>query len=283
MKLKWLFMAAALPAMALVSSCGDGEDDLPKPTISLTDDGSSITGNAEVIGGKEISFNISATAGSESLNSFMIVAEWGDNMETVLDTSISGKTFSYVAMFDAYGSPGDDVKYKFTAKDGNGESTTKTVTLAVVPEQVSLDGIANQKVFNVNSQGQHIAFDLTKATPMLDGTAPAEQDIKDGTASGAQQWGKTWTSGNGTTFVKVTLNDYNNASDTKYLFNLYKANKDQMTTEIAFEEGEVILARSAQDVEFNLFIIKIDKVVDLPAIGNNNDYVQFGFKGVLAI
>ena len=43
-------MAAALPAMALVSSCGDGEDDLPKPTISLTDDGSSITGNAEVIG-----------------------------------------------------------------------------------------------------------------------------------------------------------------------------------------------------------------------------------------
>ena len=176
-----------------------------------------------------------------------------------------------------------DVKYKFTAKDGNGESTTKTVTLAVVPEQVSLDGIANQKVFNVNSQGQHIAFDLTKATPMLDGTAPAEQDIKDGTASGAQQWGKTWTSGNGTTFVKVTLNDYNNASDSKYLFNLYKANKDQMTTEIAFEEGEVILARSAQDVEFNLFIIKIDKVIDLPAIGNNNDYVQFGFKGVLAI
>lgn len=282
MKLKWLLIAAALPAMALVSSCGDGEDDLPKPTVSLTDDGTSITGNAEVIGGSEISFAVKATAGAASLNSFMIVAEWGDNAETVLDTSISGKTFSYTAMFKALGSPGDDVKYKFTAKDANG-STTKTITLAVVPEQVSLDGIANQKVFNINSQGQHIAFNLAAATPMLDGTAPADQDIKDGTASGVEQWAKKWTSGNGTTFVKVTANDYNNASDTKYLFNLYKANKDQMTETIEFEAGDIILARSAQDLEFNLFIIEIDKVVDLPAVGNNNDYVQFNFKGKLSI
>ena len=56
-----------------------------------------------------------------------------------------------------------------------------------------------------------------------------------------------------------------------------------MTETIEFEAGDIILARSAQDLEFNLFIIEIDKVVDLPAVGNNNDYVQFNFKGKLAI
>ena len=46
-------------------------------------------------------------------------------------------------------------------------------------------------------------------------------------------------------------------------------------------KDDVILVRSGQDITFNLFIVKITAVVDLPAIGNHNDYYQFDYRGIL--
>jgi hypothetical protein len=46
-------------------------------------------------------------------------------------------------------------------------------------------------------------------------------------------------------------------------------------------KDDVILVRSGQVLDFNLFILKITGVTDLPAVGNNNDFAQFDFKGVI--
>ena len=54
-----------------------------------------------------------------------------------------------------------------------------------------------------------------------------------------------------------------------------------MTETVALAKDDVILVRSGQALDFNLFIVKITNVVDLPAVGNNNDYAQFDFRGVI--
>ena len=123
-------------------------------------------------------------------------------------------------------------------------------------------------------------YDLVAGFSLPKGSAPIDQDILDATRATEAQWAKKWISGNGTKFIKVTTNDWNNASSTTYLFNLYKANKDKMTADITFDQGDVILAKSTQAVDFNLYLIQITKMTDLPAVGNNNDFVQFSTKGI---
>ncbi len=277
--LKSWMLLLPLSAIAFLSSCG-GEEEAPKPTATITISGDKISGN-EVEVMSDILISASATAGSESLKSVKFSVKInGAAAITVLDTAVTSKSFTVEFPTKALGSTGDDVEYMVTAMDANGTEASASTKLSVVPKLLSLDGSANQIVYNANAQGQDIAYDLIAGFALAKGSAPIDQDIKDATGATDVQWSKKWTSGNGTKFIKITANDWNNASSTTYLFNLYKANKDKMTTEISFEEKDVILAKSTQDVEFNIYVIQIDKITDLPAVGNNNDFVQFSVKGI---
>jgi hypothetical protein len=53
-----------------------------------------------------------------------------------------------------------------------------------------------------------------------------------------------------------------------------------MTAQYTFAEGDVVLVKSTQEVDFNIYLVKIGKLTDLPAVGNNNDFVQFDYKGI---
>jgi hypothetical protein len=53
-----------------------------------------------------------------------------------------------------------------------------------------------------------------------------------------------------------------------------------MTAQYTFAENDVILVKSTQEVDFNIYLVKIGKLTDLPAVGNNNDFVQFDYKGI---
>ncbi len=279
MKLNVWMMLLPVSAMALLSACG-GEEEAPTPTATLTIIGEKITGN-EVEVKSDIEISATAAAGSESLKSVLFTAKInGGTPLIILDTAFSSKNFSITFPSVAVGSAGDDVEYIITANDANGTSASKSVVLSVIPKLNGLDGSANQIVYNANSQGQDIAYDLVAGFALQKGTAPKDQDILDATTSNAQQWAKAWTSGNGSKFVKVAANDWNNAASTTYLFNLYKANKDKMTAQISFEKDDVILIKSPQEVDFNIYIVKIGTVTDLPAVGNNNDFVQFDVRGI---
>lgn len=277
MKLRIITLALALPILAFLGSCGTEE--APKPSISLQSDG--INANQDIIVGTAIKFSVKATAGSSAMKNIVITASFGGKTQTIVDTALITKDIAFVRNLKAIGSPGDDVKYTFTANDANGESASTSVTLSVLPIQGSLDGQSGFQVYNAASAGMYTAFDLATAQPLLPGGALSNKDILDATLSSAQQWSKTWKSGNGSTFVKVTANDWNNASSTTYLFNLWKANKTKMTETIVVAKDDVILVRSGQALDFNLFVVKVTNVVDLPAVGNNNDYAQFDYRGVI--
>jgi hypothetical protein len=277
MKFKFLTLALALPVMSFLVSC-DGEKEAEKPTITLEAGG--ITGNKDVDAGSKVSFNIKAVSASGTLSGLTIIATYGTKSVTVLDTATGAADMIFTKTIDAIGSPGDDVKYTFTAKDGNGASNSVSVTLSVVPTMASLDGQSGFQIYNANSSGLTTSFDLAKGVAMISGASPVK-DIVDGTTSGSQQWAASWSSANGSTFCKVTANDWTNAASTTYLFNLWKANKDKMTPTVPLVKGDVILVRSGQDLDFNLFVLKITNVVDLPAVGNNNDYAQFDYRGII--
>ncbi len=279
MKLNVWMMLLPVAAMSFLSSCG-GEEETPAPAATLTITGDKITGS-DVEVKSDILISATATAGSESLKSVLFTAKInGGSAIILLDTAFSSKSFSTSFPLLALGSAGDDVEYIVTANDGNGSSASKSIKFSVIPKLNGLDGSANQIVYNANSQGQDIAYDLVAGFALKKGTAPKDQDILDATTSNAQQWAKAWTSGNGSKFIKVTTNDWNNAASTTYLFNLYKANKDKMTAQISFAKDDVILVKSPQEVDFNIYIVKIGTVTDLPAVGNNNDFVQFDVRGI---
>ncbi|MCL9980088.1 MAG: hypothetical protein NBV77_01445 [Bacteroidia bacterium] len=277
MKFKLFTLALALPVMSFLASCG-GEDEAAKPTITLESGG--ITANKDVEAGSKVSFKIKAVSASGTLSGVTIIATYGTKSVTVLDTATGAADMIFTKTIDAIGSPGDDVKYTFTAKDGNGASSSVAVTLSVIPIMASLDGQSGFQIYNANSSGLTTSFDLAKGQPNP-GALPLK-DIIDGTTSGSAQWSKSWASANGSTFCKVSANDWVNGNSTDYLFNLWKANKDKMTaTYTNLTKDDVILVRSGQVLDFNLFILKITGVTDLPAVGNNNDFAQFDFKGVI--
>ncbi len=280
MKFNAWMLILPVAAMAFLSSCGGDEDEAPKPTVTLSITGDKITGN-EVEVSSDISISASATAGSENLKSVLFTVKInGGAAITVFDSAITGKTFTAIVPAKAVGSTGDEVQYILTVNDANGSSAQATVNLSIIPKLQNLGGAANQIVYNSNSQGQDIAYDLIAGFALQKASKPIDQDLKDATVTGAAQWSKTWTSGNGTKFVKVTTNDWNNATTTTYLFNLYKANKDKMTAQYTFATNDVVLVKSTQDVDFNIYILKIGKLTDLPAVGNNNDFVQFDYQGI---
>lgn len=280
MKFNAWMLILPVAAVAFLSSCGGEEDEAPKPTVTLSITGEKITGT-EVEVSSDISISATATAGSESLKSALFTVKInGGAAIIVFDSAVTGKTFTAMVPAKAIGSAGDEVQYILTVNDANGSSAQATVNLSIIPKLNGLEGSANQIVYNFNSQGQNIAYDLVAGFALQKTSKPIDQDIKDATVTGAAQWSKTWTSGNGTKFVKVTTNDWNNASSTTYLFNLYKANKDKMTAQYTFAENDVVLVKSTQDVDFNIYIVKVGKLTDLPAIGNNNDFVQFDAKGI---
>lgn len=280
MKFNAWMLILPVAAVAFLSSCGGDEEDAPKPTVTLSITGEKITGSeAEV--SSDISISANATAGSENLKSVLFTVKINNGAAiTVFDSAVTGKTFTATVPTKTVGSTGDDVQYILTVNDANGSSAQATVNLSIVPKLNSLEGAANQIVYNFNSQGQNVAYDLVAGFALQRASAPIDQDLKDATVTGAAQWSKTWTSGNGTKFIKVAANDWNNAASTTYLFNLYKANKDKMTAQYTFAEGDVVLIKSTQEVDFNIYIVKIGKLTDLPQIGNNNDFVQFDYRGI---
>ena len=280
MKLNSWMLLLPVAAMAFLSSCGGDDADSPKPTATISITGDRITGT-DVEVSSDILIAATANAGSESLKSVVFSVKVNNSAAIIVfDTAVTSKSFTISYPTKALGSTGDDVEYIITANDANGSSATKSVKLSVVPKLGDLEFSGNQIVYNANAQSQDIAYDLIAGLSIPKGSAPIDQDIKDATTTGAAQWSKTWTSGNGTKFIKVLTNDWNNGTSTTYLFNLYKNNKDRMTDEIMLEEGDVILAKSTQAVDFNIYLIRIDKLTDLPAVGNNNDFAQFSVQGI---
>jgi hypothetical protein len=281
MKLKHLLLALTLPVVAFLGSCGGDSND-PKPSISLTAGAKFVSGDISVMSDSLLSFSISATSGSGALSN--ITANYSINGKpTVMfkDTSVAGNAVAFVIKNRLAASVDDVVTYNFIAKDANGQTATVSVKITVIPPTAPLVGFANQLVYNALNVGFENSYDLNKGVGLKTNDNATRKDLLDKTATGASQFAKIWGSDNNSKFLKVTANDYTNASTTTSLYNLWKANSAAAVAQTApLAVGDVYLVKSGQDLPFGLYIIKVTKIQDLPAIGNHNDYVEFGYKKI---
>lgn len=281
MKLKHLLLALSLPVVAFLGSCGGDSND-PKPTISLTAGAKFVSGDISVMSDSLLSFSISATSGSGALSG--ISANYsinGKSAVAVKDTSVNGNAVAFVIKHRLAGSVDDVVTYTFTAKDANGQTASVSVKISVIPPTAPLVGFSNQLIYNARNTGFENAYDLNKGVGLLTNASATLKDMMDKTTSSMDQFSKIWGSDNSGKFVKVTANDFTNASTTTYLYNLWKANGANAVAQTAvLAVGDVYLVKSGQDLPFNLYIVKVTKIQDLTAAGNHNDYVEFSYKKI---
>lgn len=281
MKLKHLLLALSLPVVAFLGSCGGDSND-PKPTISLTAGAKFVSSDISVMSDSLLSFSISATSGSGALSG--ISANYsinGKSAVAVKDTSVNGNAVAFVIKHRLAGSVDDVVTYTFTAKDANGQTASVSVKISVIPPTAPLIGFSNQLIYNARNTGFENAYDLNKGVGLLTNASATLKDMMDKTTSSMDQFSKIWGSDNSGKFVKVTANDFTNASTTTYLYNLWKANGANAVAQTAvLAVGDVYLVKSGQDLPFNLYIVKVTKIQDLTAAGNHNDYVEFSYKKI---
>jgi hypothetical protein len=281
MKLKHLLLALSLPVVAFLGSCGGDSND-PKPTISLTAGAKFVSGDISVMSDSLLSFSISATSGSGALSG--ISANYsinGKSAVSIKDTSVNGNAVAFVIKHRLAGSVDDVVTYTFTAKDANGQTASVSVKISVIPPTAPLVGFSNQLIYNARNTGFENAYDLNKGVGLLTNANATLKDMMDKTTSSMDQFSKIWGSDNSSKFVKVTANDFTNASTTTYLYNLWKANGANAVAQTAvLAVGDVYLVKSGQDLPFNLYIVKVTKIQDLTAAGNHNDYVEFSYKKI---
>ncbi len=279
MKLRNIILSLSIASMAFLASCGDKTSSTPKPTISLKSGSGYNSTTGEVNSGAVIIFNVVATAGSDAMKNIVITAKLANgSTKTLLDTALITKNIEFTKSIASQGGVGDIVVYTFTANDNNGQSASINLTTSIIPEDLPLDGVADQKVYNALATGFNSAYNLELSVPISSGS-PSVKDLLDKTPSGAAQWANTWGSGNGSKFVKCTSNDFNNAASCTYLYNLWVAGKAKATDQISgMQVGDVYLVKTGQTVSFGLYLLNITSVIDLPAAGNQNDYIIFEYK-----
>ena len=281
MKLKHLLLALTLPVVAFLGSCGGDSND-PKPSISLTAGAKFVSSDISVMSDSMLSFSISATSGSGALSN--ITANYSINGKPsvmIKDTSVAGNAVAFVIKNRLSGSVDDVVTYNFIAKDANGQTATASVKITVIPPTAPLVGFSNQLVYNARNTGFENAYDLNKGVGLLTNSSATLKDLMDKTTSTMDQFSKIWGSDNNSKFLKVSANDFTNASTTTYLYNLWKANSaTAVATTGTLAVNDVYVVKSGQDLPFTLYIVKVTKIQDLTAAGNHNDYVEFSYKKI---
>jgi hypothetical protein len=282
MKLRNIILSLSIASMAFLASCGDKASSSPKPTISLKAGAGYTSNSGKVSMDSVITFNVLATAGSDAMKNIVITAKLANgSTKTLLDTALITKNIDFTKSIANQGGVGDVVEYTFTANDNNGTSNSVSISITVIPVEASLSSTVDQRVYNALATGFNSAYNLETGQALTAGTpdfVPGKKDIVDKTTTGAAQWANTWGSGNGSKFVKCTTNDFGNAQGTGYLYELWIKGKATATDQISgMKVGDVYLVKTGQAVSFGLYLLKITQITDLPAAGNNNDYITFDY------
>ncbi|MBM3399577.1 MAG: hypothetical protein FJY15_03315 [Bacteroidetes bacterium] len=279
--MKHVLFALAIPALAFLSSCGGGSDPdaAPKPTLSFQT-GSGFTFDDAQAGVDDIlKIGVIAKSNDSKLNKVTInLSTNGGTPGVIFDTTVNanGATFTY--NFKVQGSVTDVLKLTVTASDANGTTAEQSLSIEITPATVAIGLQQNQYIYNLQSPaGYNGAYDLTKSSAKYSNDNRTEKDIIDGTPSSAV-FSKSWTTGNGSKFVKVSANDYNLSTSSTFIYNLWKTNAANATaTATDLKLGDVILVKSGQSVPFGLYIVKITEVKETTT--DNLDYIRFEYKG----
>ena len=114
------------------------------------------------------------------------------------------------------GSVDDVVVFNFIAKDANGQSSTKSIKIMVIPPTAPLLGFQTQLIYNANNTGFESAYDLNKGVPLLKSASATQKDLMDMSTSAMAQFSTIWGSDNKGNFLKVTAHAFTIANTTTY-------------------------------------------------------------------
>ena len=193
---------------------------------------------------------------------------------SIWDTTFSTKTLNYTYKYKVKGNVGDNQTLTLVATDANGKTKSVSLNIEILPttEALTADGV--QKIYNILGVGIG-AYDLNVGLPRAKAELETLKDLKD--LSIDNTLAKKWGSGNGTKFVKVTTNDWTNATTTDYLYNLWKTNKaTAITTVSTLTVGDIVLCQTGQTLPFNIYMIKnVNIKTDVPVEIDFDQVVDF--------
>ncbi|MBS3913584.1 MAG: hypothetical protein KG003_03745 [Bacteroidetes bacterium] len=280
MKFTHILMAIAVPAAAFLTSCGgdDPTQTKPKPGLSFQTGAGYTFSEATAVFDSVLVIGIRATTADKQLNTIKVyLSTNGSAKGVILDTATNKGIFSYDFPYKVKGSAGDVQTLEVEVVDDNGEMAVATLKINIKKVAHPLDQIGGQLIANIIGPDPG-AYDLNTGFTKISSDPEEIKDLKDMTTISSGVFSKAWTSGNGTKFVKITTNDWNNATNTESLYDLWTthgANAQSTVTNLAV--GDIVLAKTGQtNISFNIYMIKIDKVFETTT--NNNDYIEFTYR-----
>lgn len=283
MKFKNILFALAIPSLAILASCGDdGTTEKPKPTLTFQTGSGYTFSNAVASLDSALKIGIRASSTDQKLKQVEVrLSTNGGTAGVIWDTVLNTKIFNFDYIYRVAGSVGNTLTLSVVAIDDNGEKTTQSLNIDIAPANIPLGRQQGQIVYNIQSPtGFNGAYDLVTSSPRFSADAPATKDIVDQTPSSAV-FNKTWGTLNGSKFVKVTSSDYDNATTSTFIYNLWKSNSASAKSSISgIALGDVYVIQSGQTgggIKFNLFILKVTEVKETTT--DNLDFIKFEYKG----
>lgn len=290
MKLKHILLAAVVPAVAFLASCGGSDEKVvPAPTCTFQTGSGYTSSDVTSFYDSTVKIGVRAFSNDQSLTGVKITLSTnGAAAGSILDSVLSVKTCNFDYTYKVKGGVGDKQLLTVTATDKNGKTASASLTITINPALVAIVGVSAQKVYNVLApSGFFGAYDLYGSVGVASASTETSKDLKDltvATGPNAAVFTKSWGSGNGSKFIKVTANDWNNATNSDAIWQLWQTNGASATTTVTnIANNDVIVVKTGQAISFNLYIIKITDVHETPTPangGDNNDYIQFDYKGV---
>lgn len=276
MKFKNILLALAIPALAFLAACGD-ETAAPKPNVTLQTGAGFTFQNVTVRFDSVLKIGVRATSKDKKLASVKITLSTnGAAAGTLLDTLAGSASFDFDYFYQVKGGAGDVQTLTVIAIDDNKETASQSFTITIKPALQALKQTGGQRVNNIIGANKG-AYDLNAILQRASGESESLKDLKDLTVvAGGGVFSKSWGSGNGTKFARVTLSDWNTATNTEALFDLWNTKSASATSTITnIAKDDYIICKTGQAVSFNIYLIRIDKVNETAS--DNNDFIEFTY------
>lgn len=275
MKLKSILIALSIPALAFLASCGGTDAAKPKPTITFQTGSGFTFSDAKAKFDSVLRIGIRATSNDKKLSKVKVTLSTnGGTAGTIWDTTISTASFNFDYNYTVKGGTGDVQTLEVTATDDNATTASVSLKVTITPPIYTVAQEGNQRCWNIIGLNKG-AYDLNEKSERGSAEDEKLKDLKDMTTISNPDFSKAWTSGNGTKFVRVTKNDWDNTSSSGDMFDLWGTKGASATTTITnLAVGDYILVKTGQAVDFNIYLIRVDEVAD---VAGNNDYVKFTF------
>ena len=284
-KLIYSTLGLILTASFMLTGCKDNTTstppEAPKPTITfLSTTGYTFT-NASVLNtgsAAQLKFGMVVTS-TIDLKSVTVTRNYEGSGNVVVFTKTvpsNSKNFQIDVMDTLSSALKGKYVYTFSATDN--DATTNSASIEVTATGALVE-IADEKIYNNFGTGFG-GYDLITGETIsnADASNVARRDIRDNSTSSVIA--KSWTSSNGTTFIKnpptITWDQTDSEAKLKSAFDLNAASASANVTGLDGVTGTLIIAKVTRSSSTRYFMIRITDVVDDP--GANNDYVLFDYK-----